>query len=184
MAVDREFYVYRFGRPGPGQTDGRADGGGRKTDGRTDGRRTGGRRAECQRPGGRAAGPILNDSTTIFIDFHKKHPKTLCFSVASRPAEAQVPIFTAQMKKASKKRQETRMFFDFSNHARAQVPIFTPKMKKIRFTELARPRPRKWDFRRRSRPRELAQRSQDDVSLNKLPQISIDRANSGCYRCQ
>ena len=30
--VDREFYVYRFGRPRPGRTDGRADRGGRKTD--------------------------------------------------------------------------------------------------------------------------------------------------------
>ena len=127
MAVDREFYVYRFGRPRPGRTDGRADGGGRKTDGRTDGRRTGGRRVggrADRRKGGRA-GPILNDSTTIFIDFHKKHPKTLCFSVVSHPAEAQVPIFTAQMKKASKKCQKNTMFFDFSNQANAQVPIFT-----------------------------------------------------------
>ena len=33
--------------------------------------------------------------------------------------------------------------------------------------------PRKWDFRRRSLPRKLAQRSQDDVSLNKLPQMNI-----------
>ena len=68
------------------------------------------------------------------------------------------------------------MFFDFSNHAGAQVPIFTPKMKKIRLAELARLArlsTRKWDFRRRSRPRELAQRSQDDVSLNKLPQIKL-----------
>ena len=153
MAVDREFYVYRFGRPRPGRTDGRADGDGRRTDGRTDGGRTGGRTEggwaggrkggrtgatifidfheqlqktlsfsvfsrpggrtdgrtggqadhRSLRPGGWAAGPILNDSTTIFIDFHKKHPKTLCFSVVSRPAEAQVPIFTAQMKKASTK---------------------------------------------------------------------------------
>ena len=116
----------------------------------------------------------MDDSTTIFIDFHKKHPKTLCFSVVSRPAEAQVPIFTAQMKKASKKCQKSIVFFDFSNHAGAQVPIFTPKMKNFRFARLARPArlsTRKWDFRRRSRPRELAQRSQDDVSLNKLPQI-------------
>ena len=148
--------------PGPG---GRTDG---RTDGRANGR-TGGPRV----PGGRAAGPILNDSTTIFIDFHKKHPKTLCFSVVSRPAEAQVPIFTAQMKKASKKCKKNRVFFDFSNHARARVPIFTPKMKKIRFARLARLSTRKWDFRRRSRPRELAQRSQDDVSLNKLPQITL-----------
>ena len=116
----------------------------------------------------------MNDSTTIFIDFHKKHPKTLCFSVVSRPAEAQVPIFTGQMKKASKKRQKSTVFFDFSNHAGAQVPIFTPKMKNLEFARLARLArlsTRKWDFRRRSRPRELAQRSQDDVSLNKLPQI-------------
>ena len=149
MAVDREFYVYRFGRPG--RTDGRADGAGR--------------------PGGRAAGTILNDSTTIFIDVHTKLQKILCFSVVSRPAEAQVPIFTAQMKKASTKCQKSTVFFDFSNHAGAQVPIFTPKMKKIRFARPARLSTRKWDFRRRSRPRELAQRSQDDVSLNKLPQI-------------
>ena len=165
MAVDREFYVYRFGRPRTGRTDGRT--GGRSEGGRADGERT---------AGGRAAGPILNDSTTIFIDFHKKHPKTLCFSVVSRPAEAQVPIFTAQMKKASKKCQKSIVFFDFSNHAGAQVPIFTPKMKNFRFARLARLArlsTRKWDFRRRSRPRELAQRSQDDVSLNKLPQIKI-----------
>ena len=104
MAVDREFYVYRFGRPRTGRTDGRTGGG---------------------RAGGRAAGTILNDSTTIFIDFHKKHAKTLCFSVVSHPAGAQVPIFTGQMKKASKKHQKTRAFFDFSNQANAQVPIFT-----------------------------------------------------------
>ena len=102
-----------IGSAGPGP--------GGRTDGRTGGGRTGGRRAD-----GRAAGTILNDSTTIFIDFHKKHPKTLCFSVVSRPAEAQVPIFTAQMKKASKKRQKNIMFlFDFSNYTRAPVPFFT-----------------------------------------------------------
>ena len=153
--------------PGPG---GRSDGDRRRTGGQTEGGRADGQRADG-RADGRAAGTILNDSTTIFIDFHKKHPKIQCFSVVSRPAEAQVPIFTAQMKKASKKCQKTRVFFDFSNHARAQVPIFTPKMKKIRFARPARLSTRKWDFRRRSRPRELAQRSQDDVSLNKLPQI-------------
>ena len=93
MAVDREFYVYRFGRPRTGRTDGRADG--RRADGRT---------------GGRAAGTILNDSTTIFIDFHKTIKKTLCFSVVSHPADAQVPIFTAQMKKGSKKCQKNNIF--------------------------------------------------------------------------
>ena len=66
MAVDREFYVYRFGRPRTGRTDGRADG------------RTGGR-ADVGRTGGRAAGTILNDSTTMFIDFHKKTRKNIVF---------------------------------------------------------------------------------------------------------
>ena len=88
------------------------------------------------RTDGRAAGTILNDSTTIFIDVHNKHKNTLCFSLVSRPAEAQVPIFTAQMKKASKKRQKAKNFFDFSNHAGAQVPICTPKMKKLEFATL------------------------------------------------
>ena len=97
---------------------------GRRTDGRRGEGRTGGRRVPGHgRADGRVAGTILNDSTTIFIDFHKTKQKTLCFSVVSHPAEAQVPIFTAQMKKVSKKRQKSIMFFDFSNHARAQVPI-------------------------------------------------------------
>ena len=75
------------------------------------------------------------------------------------------------------------VFFDFSNHARAQVPIFTPKMKNLEFARLAnfaRLSTRKWDFRRRSRPRELAQRSQDDVSLNKLPQIKFNILLNDC----
>ena len=82
--------------PGPGgRTDGRADG--RRAGGRTAGGRagqaparvdgqTGGRADDgCPRPGGRAAGPILNDSATIFIDFHEKLQKTLSFSVALQP---------------------------------------------------------------------------------------------------
>ena len=87
LAVDREFMY--IGSAGPGRADGR-------TDGRTDGGRT-----------------ILNDSTTIFIDFHKKHPKTLCFSVVSHPAGAQVPIFIAKMKNASKKDAKSTGFLTF-----------------------------------------------------------------------
>ena len=173
MAVDREFYVYRFGRPRPGRTDGRADGDGRRTDGRTDGGRTGGR-TEGGWAGGRkgAAGMILNDSTTIFIDFHKNHPKTLCFSVVSRPAEAQVPIFTGQMKKASKKRQKSIVFFDFSNHARAQVPIFTPKMKN--FGHGRRATGSSGSTRNATRsvvhnPRNTRARGQDDGSSKQTP---------------
>ena len=160
MAVDREFYIYRFGRPRPGRTDGRADR-----------RRAGGRTA-----GGRAAGTILDDSTTIFIYFHKKHPKTLCFSVVSRPAEAQLPIFTGQMKKASKKRQKSIVFFDFSNHARAQVPIFTPKMKKnwarpASFSELLGASGSTGNATRSvvHNPRNTRARGQDDGSSKQTP---------------
>ena len=52
LVVDREFMYIGSAGPGPG---GRAEG---RADGRT---------------GGRAAGLILNDSTTIFIVFHKNH---------------------------------------------------------------------------------------------------------------
>ena len=59
--------------PGPGgRTD---DGDGRRTDGRT----TEGGRADGRRADGRAAGMILHDSTTIFIDFHKKTKKNILF---------------------------------------------------------------------------------------------------------
>ena len=77
------------------------------------------------------------------------------------------------------------VFLDFSNHAGAQVPIVTPKMKNFWFARLARfarLSTRKWDFRRRSQPRKLAHRSQDDVSLNKLPQVIIfDIFRSFCF---
>ena len=58
MAVDREFYVYRFGRPRTGRTDGRADG--RRADGRT----AGGERADG-RTGGR------DDFERQYNDFHR-----------------------------------------------------------------------------------------------------------------
>ena len=160
MAVDREFYVYRFGRPRTGRTDGRTGGG--RTGGRADGGRT----------GGRAAGTILDESTTILIEFLKKHPKTVCFSVVSRPAEAQLPIFTGQMKKASKKRQKSIVFFDFSNHARAQVPIFTPKMKNLGHGRRASGSSGSSGNATRSvvhNPRNTRARGQDDGSSKQTP---------------
>ena len=68
MAVDREFYVYRFGWPRTGRMGGRW----RTEGGLADGRAEGGRQADGRTAtDGPAAGTILNDSTTIFIDFHK-----------------------------------------------------------------------------------------------------------------
>ena len=94
MAVDREFYVCR-----------------RRADGRTGGRRVPGHGRADWRADGRAAGTILNDSTTIFMDFNKQQQKTKCFSVVLHPAEAQVLIFTAQMKKVSKTCQKKHNVF-------------------------------------------------------------------------
>ena len=102
MAVDWEFMYEGSAGPGPGgRTDGWTDANGR----------TGGR-------------GVLNESTTMFINYHKKQQKQIvCFDF-SHHVGAQVPIFTAQMKKASNKCQETNVFYDFSNQANAQVPIF------------------------------------------------------------
>ena len=112
--------------PGPGgRTDGRTVTDGGRTGGRTEGGRADRRRADG-RADGRAASTILNDSTTIFIDFHKKHPKLQCFSVVSRPAEAQVSIFTAKMKKASKKTQKKHsVFLLFKSRESASSDFYT-----------------------------------------------------------
>ena len=80
MAVDREFMYVGSASPGPG--------------GQTDGRKAG-RRADGQTDGWKSERGVLNDSTTIFTDFHKKHQKTIMFSDFSSHAEAQVSIFTA-----------------------------------------------------------------------------------------
>ena len=103
LAVDREFMYIGSAGPGPG--------------GRTGGRAEGGRADGGPRPGGLAGGWAggRDDFERQYNDFHrfsqKKQQKTFCFSVVSHPAEAQVPIFTAQMKKASKKCQKSIVFF-------------------------------------------------------------------------
>ena len=155
MAVDREFYVYRFGRPRTGRTGGQAEGG----------------RADGGRTGGRAAGPILYDSTTIFIDFHKTQPKTRCFSVVSRPAEAQVPIFTAQMKKASKKRQKTKCFLTFQIKRTRKYRFLLIKTRFLN-TSANPPDPPEMEHEVRLPTHQQRAGGQDDVSLNKLPQIN------------
>ena len=112
MAVDREFYVYRLGRPRTGRTDGRAGG-----------RTAGGRRTDDGRTGGRAAGTILNDSTTIFIDFHKKTKNIMFFCRFASGGRASTDFYSSN-EKGVQKMSKNIVFFDFSNHARAQVPIF------------------------------------------------------------
>ena len=94
MAVDREFYVYRFGRPRTGRTDGRADGqraDGRTTSGQADGRAD-----------GRKAGTILNDSTTIFIDFHKKQKNTVFFCRFASGGSASTDFYSSNEKGVQK----------------------------------------------------------------------------------
>ena len=96
----------------------------------------------------------------------------MCFSVVSHPSDAQVPIFTAQMKKASKKCQKNVVFFDFSNHARAQVPIFTPKMKNFGHGRRASGASGSTGNATRSvvhNPRNTRARGQDDGSSKQTP---------------
>ena len=148
LAVDREFMYIGSAGPGPG---GRAEG---RADGRAGGRGDFERQYNDFHRFSQKTYENLGFLVHFASDFHKKHIKSLCF--------------IAKMKKWLRKHAKTLMFFDFSNQAGARVP-----MKNSQFAQPARRSTRKWDFRRRSRPRELAQRSQDDVSLNKLPQIMI-----------
>ena len=94
---------------------------------------------------------------------------------------ASTDFYSSNEKCVQKLSKKNTVFFDFSNHAGAQVPICTLKMKKMELARLARfaqLSTRKWDFRRCSRPRKLAHSSQDDMSLNKLPQIICSRSFS------
>ena len=101
--------------------------------------------------------------------------KNVLFFVVSHPAEAQVPIFTAQMKHVFKKCQTNTLFFDISNHARAQVPIVTPKIKKNKMgtagepPDPADPRHGAWC----TTPGTLAPEVRLTLILNTLPQMEI-----------
>ena len=139
--------------------------GGKRTDGRT-----GGRRADSGRTGGRQG--QFERQYNDFHRFSQKNKKTLCFSVVSHPADAQVPIFIAQMKKASKTYQTNTVFFEFSNHARAQVPIFTPKMKHLGRGRRATGSSGSGGSATRSvvhNPRNTRARGQDDCSSKQTP---------------
>ena len=120
MAVDWEFYVYRFGRPRPGRTDGRADGARRRTDGRTEGGRADGRRAD--------------DFERQYNDFHRfsqKTSKNTVFFCRFASGGSASTDFYCKNEKRVQKRCKIDWFFDVSKQAIAQVPIFTPKMKKF-----------------------------------------------------
>ena len=148
-----------IGSAGPGRADGRKAG-------RADGGRT---------EGGRAAGVISNDSTTIFIDFHKNPPKTLCFSVVSRPAGAQVPIFIAKMKNASQKDTKSIGFLTFRNRRsrKYRFLLFKNQFLGTSADPADPPNPDKMEHELRLATHQQRAGGQDDGSLNKLAQIKI-----------
>ena len=135
-----------------------------RADGRADGR-------ACLRPGGRAAGPILNDSTTIFIDFHKKHPKTLCFFCRFASGGSASTDFYSSNEKGVQKTTKNSWFFDFSNHAGAQVPIFTRKMNDFEHATGSSGSSGSAPRSVVRNPGTLAPKVRITVVLNKLPQI-------------
>ena len=120
MTVDREFYVYRFGRPWPGRTDGRAElpKAGRRADGWRTGGRAGGRQGRFERQ---------------YNDFHRFSQTTsknnVFFCRVASGGSASTDCYSSN-EKGVHKTLKNIMFFDFSNHAGAQVPIFTPEIKK------------------------------------------------------
>ena len=95
-----------------GAQDGRADGRGRRVPGHG-------------RADGRAARTILNDSTTMFIDFHKKTSNgTLffCRFASDGSASTDLEVKKKRLQQMSKKHY---VFSVISHPAEAQVPIFT-----------------------------------------------------------
>ena len=113
----------------------------------------------------------MRDSTAIFIDFHKNPPKTLCFSVVSRPAGAQVPIFIAKMKNTSKKDAKSTGFLTFRNR-RSRKYGFLLFKNQFLSTSPDPGDPDKMEHELRLATHQQRAGGQDDVSLNKLPQIN------------
>ena len=139
--------VVRLGRRAAGRADGRAD--------------------------GRVAGTILNDITTIFIDFHKQQQKSLCFSVVSHPTEAQVPIFTTQMKNVSKKRQKALRFLAFQIRRTCEYRFLLITTRFLN-TSPDPADPAEMEHELRLATHQQRAGGQDDGRLNKLPQIICD----------
>ena len=85
------------------------------------------------------------------------------------------------MKKASKKIEKAYYFFDFSNQANAQVPIFT--VQNSIFEHLRQSGgsggsdPPEMEHEVRLPTHQQRAGGQDDVSLNKLPQIKTGRSS-------
>ena len=104
MAVDREFYVYRFGRPRPGRTGGRTEGG------RTGGRNTSKKDAK---------------STVCSSFFMKITKKIMFFFRRFASTGAQVPMFIAKMKNASKKDAKS---IGFKSGDRASTDFYCSKI--------------------------------------------------------
>ena len=98
------------------------------------------------------------------------------FSFVSHPAEAQVPIFTAQMKKTSKKCKQNSFFLTFQSRRTRKYRFL---LFKNRFLGTAADppdpadpdNPGKMEHELRQATHQQRAGDKDDVSLNKLPQI-------------
>ena len=98
--------------------------------------------------------------------FHKKQQNTCCFSVVSRPAEAQVPIFTAQMKRRPKKLRNRKYFLTFQIRRTRKYRFL---LIKTRFLNTSADPP-EMEHELRLATHQQRAGGQDDGSLNKLPQ--------------
>ena len=164
MAVDREFYVYRFGRPRPGRTDGRADGDGRRTDGRTDGGRTGGR------AGGR------DDFERQYNDFHRFSQKasknTVFFCRFASGGSASTDFYSSNEKGVQKMFKKHSVFLTFQIRRTRKYRFLLFKTRCLG-TAGNPTDPAEMEHELRLATHQQRAGGQDDVSLNKLPQIIL-----------
>ena len=94
-----------IGSAGPGRADGRT------ADGRTGGRQVPGHGRADGRADERAAGTILNDSTTIFIDFHKKTRENIVFFCRFASGGRASTDFYSSNEKGVQKTTKKQLFF-------------------------------------------------------------------------
>ena len=175
MVVDREFYVFRFGRPWTGWTDGRADG--RRADGRTGGRRADGR------AGGWAGG--RDDFERQYNDFHRCSQKTsnntVFFCRFASGGSASTDFYSSNEKRVQKTKK-TQCFLTFQITRERKCRFLLIKTRSLNTCpDPANPAEMEHELRLATHQQRAG--GQDDVSLNKLPQISLPARISRCCRC-
>ena len=154
-----------IGSAGPGP--------GGRTDGRTGGRRVPGHGRADGRADGRAAGTILNDSTTIFIDFQKNIQNSYVFLSFRIRRKRKYRFLQVKSKRCPKNVKQTPCFLTFQIRRTRKYRFL---LIKTRFLNTSpdpadTPDPAEMEHELRLATHQQRAGGQDDGSLNKLPQM-------------